>query len=385
MVGMNEPTTRHYLRPALVTAVASSLFGLAVCAVLAVIGWAISPSGSFWTPVRQGAQGWLVAHGSGLQRDGIHIDAVPLGATLALVLFIAWVTIKTVVDPVADVVPFVAATAAVYALLAGLVSVLAQSDQTGTSLWRSVVGAALICAVGCLLGIGYAHGDVKTMWSRQDAQIRAVVRGATVGAATLMLAATVLYAVLLVQHLDRAGELWSGLKPGFFGGIGLALVCLATLPNLVLWTTSALIGPGFILGTGTSVDLTGAHLGAVPALPTLAALPTPGSFAGWVFTLMLVPILAGVAAGWYACRGMSDEALTGHVAYGALSGAAAGLAVGLLIVISGGAIGPGRMADVGPPLLTPLVTAVFVLGLGGAVGAALGHYRGARAEATSRK
>ncbi len=382
---MNEPTTHHYLRPAVVTAVAASLFGLAVCAVVAAIGWAISPSGSFWTPVRQGAQGWLVAHGSGLQRDAINIDAVPLGATLVLIVFIAWVTIKTVVDPIADVLPFFATTAAIYALVAGLVSVLAQSDQTGTSLWRSVVGAALICAVGCLLGIGYAHGDVKTLWSRQNTQTRAIVRGAAVGAATLILAATALYTVLLVQHLDRAGELWSALHPGFFGGIGLALLCLATLPNMALWAASALIGPGFSLGVGTSVDLTGAHLGAVPGLPTLAALPAPGSFAGWVFALMLVPIMAGAAAGWYACHSMPEEALAGHVAYGALSGATAGLAVGLLIAVSGGAIGPGRMADVGPPPFTPLLTAVFVLGLGGAVGAALGHYRGVRAEATSRR
>ncbi|MCL8253178.1 hypothetical protein AERO_17470, partial [Aeromicrobium fastidiosum] len=56
-----------------------------------------------------------------------------------------------------------------------------------------------------------------------------------------------------------------------------------------------------------------------------------------------------------------------------------GLVLGVLVGLSGGAIGPGRLTDAGPPLLTPLLVAVPVMALGGALGAVLSHYRGARA------
>ena len=166
------------------------------------------------------------------------------------------------------------------------------------------------------------------------------------------------------------------------GGLALAVMCLLSVPTLVLWATSVLIGPGFVLGTDTSVDLTGSHLGAVPGFPPLAALPAPGEFSGWVFVLGLVPLLAGIVAGFKTdppVPGDSDSALLHRLGHGAAAGAVAGLVVGLAVAVSGGGIGPGRMADAGPPVLTPLLVAVPVLAMGGALGAVLAHYRGARA------
>jgi len=162
----------------------------------------------------------------------------------------------------------------------------------------------------------------------------------------------------------------------------LAATCVLLLPTLVLWATSVLLGPGFVFGTDTSVDLTGSHLGAVPGFPPLAALPAPGEFGGWVFLLGLVPLLAGVVAGYRTVpppRPADDNLLMGRVIHGTAAGGVAGLLVGLAVAVSGGGIGPGRMADAGPPVLTPLLVAVPVLAMGGALGTVLAHYRGARA------
>jgi hypothetical protein len=209
---------------------------------------------------------------------------------------------------------------------------------------------------------------------------------------TLLGSAAAIVLVLLMMHLDRAADLWALLDPDFGGGLALAATCLLSFPTLVLWATSVLLGPGFVLGTDTSVDLTGAHLGAVPGFPPLAALPPPGEFSGWVFLLGLVPLLAGMVAGFRTDpnrsstneptpadrTGNSDRALLDRLVHGAAAGALAGFLIGLAVAVSGGGFGPGRMADAGPPVLTPLLVAVPVLAVGGALGAVLAHYRGGR-------
>jgi hypothetical protein len=129
----------------------------------------------------------------------------------------------------------------------------------------------------------------------------------------------------------------------------------------------------------------------VPAFPPLAALPEPGEFGGWVFLLGLVPLLAGAVAGYRteppplaehtideSVGDSQESALLHRVMHGAAAGAVAGLLIGIAVAVSGGGIGPGRMTDAGPPVLTPLLVAVPVLAMGGALGAVLAHYRGAR-------
>lgn len=384
MVGMTEPTMPPYIRPAAVTAIASALFGLLIATIAAVVPWTIGRSGSLWTPLRGGAQGWLVSHGSGLRLDTVEVNLVPLGASLTLIALVAWVTIKTVIDSVGEIAMFVTVTALTYAVLVGAVSAVTQTDSATTSTFRAAAGGLFIAAVGGTIGLACQHGQFRELWEKQGNRVRAIGHGALAGLIALLVSAFALFAVMLALHVDRAGDLWSALEPGFFGGLALAILCLAMLPNLVLWTASALIGPGFSLGTDTSVDLTGSHLGAVPGLPLLAALPEPGQFPNWVFALTLVPLLAGCLAGWYFRKAYAGESgLLAVIIYGATSGASAGFVIGALIAISGGAIGPGRMAAAGPPPLTPLLAATLVLALGGAIGTLLGHYRLARAAATT--
>ena len=73
-------------------------------------------------------------------------------------------------------------------------------------------------------------------------------------------------------------------------------------------------------------------------------------------------------AGWRVEVRDRDDLLS-RIGLGAAAGRFAGVVLGLMIAVSGGAIGPGRMADAGPPALTPLLVAVPVMALGGALGA----------------
>ncbi|MET0783689.1 MAG: DUF6350 family protein [Leifsonia flava] len=192
------------------------------------------------------------------------------------------------------------------------------------------------------------------------AGIDAAVRGATVAVAGIIGVSAVVVAVMLVTHYATITALYESLQAGILGGIAITLLQLALLPNLVIWAAAWLIGPGFLIGTGTSVAPGGTVLGAVPGLPVLGALPQGEPAIGVLG--VLVPIAFGALAGWLAHRRLPSPATSIHLAgVGAGIGILAGLALGLLAWWSGGAIGPGRLATVGPdPWLVGLLAAAEI-------------------------
>jgi len=116
-----------------------------------------------------------------------------------------------------------------------------------------------------------------------------------------------------------------------------------------VWGLAYVAGPGFAVGTGTSVGVAGAHLGAVPAFPLLAALPS-GTGSGPAPALLAVPLLAGVLAGLLAVRagepGAGGWRPTAELA--GTTGALVASAVAVLCGFASGPAGPGRLAEVGP-------------------------------------
>ncbi|MEO6471620.1 MAG: DUF6350 family protein [Aeromicrobium sp.] len=385
---MPSPTEPTYLRPAIATAFVSAFSGLLVTCVFVSFGWLQNRSDSFGGVIEGGVRAWLVSHGSGITAQGVQVAAIPLGATMLVIALMFWVTLKILEDPLEEVGPFIAIVAGTYGVLAGALSLATTGDDYSTNLVRSAIGGFLVAAIGSGIGVAVRNGGLATLISAMrlpaglfpagNAEVKVVVRASSRGIAALLAPALAIVIILFALHIDRASDLWASLSPGTLGSIGLAGVCLMLIPNLVLWTASVLIGPGFALGTDTSVDLTGSHLGAVPGLPILASLPGPGEFAGWVFLLGLIPLAAGAFAGWHV-KPVAARSQLSHIGLGAASGALAGLACGVLIALSGGSVGPGRMADAGPPPVTPALVAIAVLALGGAIGAALGHYRVTRA------
>ena len=378
---MPEAPATPYLRPAFLTAALATTVGIVVSGILTMLAQG-GVGSSFADVVRAAVRGWLVAQGSGLDLEGTSIRLVPLGATALAVLLVAQATRWIVVDPVEELGPYAASVAGTCGAVAAILSAVTNAGDFHTSVVRSAFGAFAVGGIGSAVGAARKHDRTEMLWFTDRADVRAVVRGAWWGLVTVLGSATVLVLAMLTLHLDRAADLWALLDPGLGGGFALAAACLLTMPTLVLWAAAVLLGPGFALGTDTSVDLTGSHLGAVPGFPPLAALPTPGEFPGWVFVLGLVPLLAGVVAGFRTDAPEPDDpesALLHRVLHGAAAGAVAGLVVGLAVAVSGGGIGPGRMAEAGPPLFTPLLVAGPVLAMGGAMGAVLAHYRGARA------
>lgn len=378
---MPEPSETPYLRAAFLAGPLAAVASVLVTLAGFTIAGALSGSAAV-DVVRSAVRAWLIAIGSGLEVEGTDVTIVPAGGWLVGVAVVAWVVRWVLEDPVDELPAFVAATGGVLGLAAGISAAVSSVGGAEIGIVRAAVAGFVVGAVGAAAGAVSRHGGGASLWFTVSDDLRRAVRGAIPAIVAMLAVATVLVLVLLLLHRDRAGDLWALLDPGAGGGLVLAVVCLLAVPTAVLWTCSALLGPGFAVGADTSVDLTGAHLGAVPGFPLLAALPSPGEFGGWVFVLGLVPLLSGVLAGLRADPG-GRTGLAARVASGAAAGAVAGFLLGIAIGASGGALGPGRMADTGPPALTPLLVGVLVIGLGGAIGGALAHYREGRATSRS--
>ncbi len=374
---MIAPTETPYLRAAFLAGPLAAVAAMLLSGVGVLFARGLDDF-SVTSVARTSAQVWLTSIGSGITADGVAITVVPIGALLVAVLVVAAVVRWTLPDPVDDLPAFVISTAGAHGVVGAVIAAVAGTGGVDISPVRAVAAAFVVGGVGAGLGAVGRHGGGDALWFTVSDHVRRAVRAGWSGVLAMLTAATSLVVLLLLIHLDRAGDLWALLDPGLGGGIALAAGSLLAVPNLVLWTAAALIGPGFALGTDTSVDLTGAQLGAVPGFPVLAALPSPGEFPGWVFLLGLVPLAAGAVAGWRSAADHSEE-LRSQVVAGVAAGATAGFMLGVLIGASGGAIGPGRMEQTGPAALTPLLVAVPVMAVGGGIGALLAHYRGLRA------
>jgi hypothetical protein len=200
------------------------------------------------------------------------------------------------------------------------------------------------------------------------------LRAGTAATAMIVGVAALVLTLLIFGNYGSIISLYEQLQTGVVGGIALTLGQLAFLPNLVIWLASWLVGPGFAIGTGSSVSPIGTELGPLPGLPLFGVIPSGGFTFGLVG--VIVPLLAGFGAavllrsrGTAAGGGMRPLFLT---ALGI--GIVAGIELGLLAWWSSGALGPGRLHDVGPnPWLVGVLAAAEV-----AVAAAIGSVTGGR-------
>ena len=213
------------------------------------------------------------------------------------------------------------------------------------------------------------------------AAIAAALRGGAMAFVAVIGVAALALAVLILTNFSTIIGLYETVQAGIMGGITLTLAQLALLPNLVIWAAAWLIGPGFAVGAGTGVSPVGTSLGAVPGLPIFGALPhgTPAGGFLWI----LVPVLIGFFTALLLRRrsdraGLPVPTLVGQLSAGGGMGVVAGLLLGLAAGASAGALGPGRLAEVGPnPVLVGVLAAVEI-----GIPACLGMLAGSRAAAS---
>jgi len=377
----------RYRRPMALMAtlggVAAAVSTLLVAMAVGVVGWFATDAGSYGSAgdgMRTGALGWLIAHGSGVRIEGAAVTAIPLG----LLLICAW-TVGKIAYRVGEAVsghgPDAAALARGerdhtvpvtvglftlgYVVVTVIVAALAGSATTAPSTGRAMLWSIALCLL--VGGPAVAGGSGRAaVWV---ATLPAAVRESAALARRVLLAwlafGAAVFVIAFLCHLSTAFNVMSQLHLGTGPALLYVLLMLAVVPNAVLFTGSYLLGPGFAVGVGTVVSPTAVTLGPVPMFPLLAALPHDGPTPWWaLLSFAVAPVLTGVVV---ARRGAD-------IRTGLIAGIVVGIVVGILAALAGGAVGPGRMSDIGPLAFQTLLRAVVSFALGGAAGAYIGGW-----------
>jgi hypothetical protein len=362
--------------------------GLAVITPLVLAGWIAAPHAGAGLPavLRTAAALWLVGHHVGFTFRGAgRIGLLPLGlvALPGALLWRAgrWVVRVGGVSRLRHVGYAAVALAVPYAALTGGLAVASRSATESSSLNQAIVwGLLLALAAG---GLGGARALAP--WPRLIRLLPPRQRSLVVAVAgvlgTLAAVGAILAGASLAVHLHEAATLQRALAPGVVGLILLLVLQLSYLPNVVIWAIAFSLGPGFAFGTATVVAPTGSALAQLPALPMLAALP-PGLHAampGWIEpTVLALPYLAGALGGLLLVRAAPTMSLDAAPLSGLACGAVCGCLLGLLAAASGGPLGNGRLAAVGPSPWQVGTVSALEIGVAAAVVAGLANYVGLR-------
>jgi hypothetical protein len=359
---------------------------LVVCLAGGVAGWFLTDAGAHGAPrdgLRVGAIGWLMAHGSGVHVEGVAITALPLGLTLlaAVVVWRLGLRLGDSVsghgpdaDAIADgmrdwTVPSATAVFTLgYAAVAVLTHHLAATPATAPSLARTLVWAALLC--GLLGGSAIAVGSGRAaIWaSFLPLSLRAAASAARRALLWYAVMSAVVLGVALVIDWDGAVNVMSQLHTSPGAATLLVGLCLLVTPNATLFTGSYLLGPGFTVGTHTLVTPTAVVLGPLPMFPLLAALPDNGPTPGWAGALLAIPPLVAAVAVFRALGRYPTDRWDEAALRGVGAGLLCAFAFAALAALSGGAVGPGRMTDVGPSVFPVLLHGIATFGVGGLLG-----------------
>jgi len=334
--------------------------GLAVLVLLCLIGWITAPrlgeGGGLAGVLRAAGLLWLVAHHVEVTVHGAgRIGLLPLGLVLLPAALIEragrWLAHEGHVRRLRDVGYAALSIAFPYALFTAAVAVASRTSFAAPSLWQAVAdgfGIALLAG-----GFGAARGLAS--WRKLAGLVpprpRSVILGMLAALAVLAAFGAVLDAASLGVHLGAYKQAVDALAPGFGGSALLLLAGLSYLPNSVIWAVAYMLGPGFAFGLGTAVSPSGSALGAVPSFPLLAALPAgaKAAFPPWLgFFVLVMPYLAGALAGLMTVRIAPTPSYEAAPLWGLLTGTLTAVVIGFGAKLSGGPLGAGRLASVGP-------------------------------------
>lgn len=367
-----------------IAAAAAAAAGLAVLTMLVLVGWIAAPhAGLGLTGVlRTAAVLWLIGHHVGFTLHGAgRIGMLPLGLVLlpGALLWRAgrWVVRAGGVSRLRHVGYAALALAVPYALVAGALALASRSAQAAPSAPQAVVCGFLLALVAGGLGGARALAPWAQLTRLLPDRPRSVIIGIVGALAVLVVCGAVLAGASLGTHLGEYATLSRSLEPGAIGSLLLLVTQLAYVPNAIVWAIAFTLGPGFAFGTGTMVAPTGAVLGQLPAFPLLAALPQGmhGGTPPWLTVAVLaLPYAAGCTAGLLVVRAAPTPALEAAPLWGLACGAAAGCVLGVLAAFSGGPLGDGRLAAVGPSGWQVGAVAALEIGVSGAVTAGIANW-----------
>lgn len=214
-------------------------------------------------------------------------------------------------------------------------------------------------AVGAVIGVGSRLGPRVLQASPLPDWLPEAVRAAAAGVLALLGLSGAVTAGSLVVHWATMNDLY-GITDSVFGQLSLTVLSVLYAPNVIVGAAAVAVGSSAHVGLATFSAFT-VFGGDVPALPVLAAAPTPPLGPFWV-ALLIGAAVSGVALGQQAARRPLPPA--GAAAKLLVAAALATLTMVVLAAASSGRL--GNFGDVGVDQATfgPAVFLWFA-GIGG--------------------
>jgi hypothetical protein len=347
-----EAAGRSLWRAAIWTGLGAAI----VCATLAIVAVAVcwlpvsGAGGRANSAIRAGLLTFLASVHGGVTVDGVAATWLPLGMLL-VVAVTAWRAGSGLADAAEalgehDRLRLALAAVAQAATFTAGTMAAAPFATLGTS--RASLPGVGAAAFGVFIltgGVAFVRSTALRAWfgERLPRWLGPVVRAGAAATLVYCAIAALVMAGSLVAHHAQVESLSAALGGGP-GSVPVLLLGILAAPNAVAAGVGYLSGPGFTVGTGTTVTLFGSAHGTLPAFPVLGAIP--GERAGPVVwaAAALAALGAAIAITRVASRAQRWLGSLGLAALGSLAG---GLFVLVLTWQGGGAAGDGRLRTVG--------------------------------------
>ncbi|KUI24114.1 hypothetical protein AU196_10225 [Mycobacterium sp. IS-1742] len=340
----NRPVGTRQARELLRVAFGPSVVALVVIAAVTLLQLLIANSdmtGAFGAI----ASMWLGVHQVPVSIGGRELGAMPLLPVLMMV----WGTARTTAAATSPygswfVTRWVVASALGGPLLIAAIALAVIHDaasvltelQTPSAL-RAFGGVLAVHLIGAAIGVASKVGRRTVQTSPLPDWLPDAFRAAAAGVLALAGLCGVVTTGSLIVHWSTMHELFA-ITDSVFGQFSLTVLSLLYLPNVVVGAAAVAVGSSAHIGLATFSSFTVLG-GDVPALPILAAVPTPPLGPVWV-ALLIIGAASAVAVGQQVARRPAPI----HVAAAKLVVASALAALTMALL---GAAGSGRLGNFG--------------------------------------
>ncbi len=310
---------------------------------------------------------WLGVHQVPVSIGGRELGVMPLLPVLAMV----WGTARTTAAATPPrgswfLIRWIVASALGGPLLIAAISLAVVHDaasvltelQTPNAL-RAFAAVLAVHGIGAAIGVGSRAGRRLVAASGMPKWVTDAGRPAVAGVLALLGLSGAVTALSLVVHWSTMHDLYA-ITDSVFGQFSLTVLSVLYVPNVIVGTSAVAVGSSAHVGLATFSSFT-VFGGDIPALPVLAAVPTPPLGPVWV-ALLIVGAASAVVVGQQCAR----RPLPLMPALGKLviASVAAAVTMALLGYAGGGQLGNFGHVGVDQATFAPAVFLWFA-GIGG--------------------
>ncbi|MBP3083595.1 cell division protein PerM [Mycolicibacterium fortuitum] len=302
----NRPVGTRQARELLRVAFGPSIVALVVIAAVVLLQLLIANSdmtGAFGAI----ASMWLGVHQVPVSIGGRELGVMPLLPVLAMI----WGTARTTAAATAPnsswlVTRWVVASALGGPILVAAILLAVIHDaasvigelQTPNAL-RAFCSVLVVHVIGALIGVGSKVGRRTLDTLPLPGWLPDAIRAAVAGVLALFGLSGAVTAVSLVVHWGTMHDLFA-ITDSLFGQLSLTLLSILYIPNVIVGASAIAVGSSAHVGLAAFSSFT-VFGGDIPAVPVLAAVPTPPLGPIWV-ALLIVGAASAVAVGQQCAR-----------------------------------------------------------------------------------